>query len=121
MKRLYAEVFALFYRFYVRRSDLNPTLSAGALVSAVQVLWVMDLALVLHRLDVSIVETRTSVFVIVGGLLFINYLILRAGRAADLLALVADSSLRRGRWVFLATAIATALAMLLNKRILIFA
>jgi hypothetical protein len=124
MKQLYAEIFALFFRFYAGRSDLNPTLSAGAFVAAVQMVCVVDLALIFRRfglIAVDLTQNHGWLFVTAIALLLTNYLVLRGGRAQSLLTLVSASSLQRGRWALAVVAFLTVVVVLFYRRALVFA
>lgn len=123
MKRIYAELFSLFSRFYRDRMDLNPSLSAGALLAAIQMICLVDIALLLSWSGVLAYDFsnyRAAVAVVAAILALGNYTILRGGRAKQLVAQVGDSPLPRARGALIVVGCATVLTMLLYKGFLVW-
>jgi hypothetical protein len=59
----YAELFYLFFRFYEKRSDLDPLLSAGVLLAAVQIVCFVDIVLIFSWCGVLAYDLQIKIMV----------------------------------------------------------
>ena len=121
MTRLYSEMLCLFFRFYAARSDRNPLVSAGMMISAVQTVCVAAGVLLLVGSDVVSIETRHQWYLVLGagvGLSLCNWIYLKDGRAEHLIEQVDDPRCIGARWALVAVTAVTALAILFYKGLL---
>ena len=119
MTRLYAELVCLFHRFSERHSDPNPIRSAGAVVVAIQQIVVIDIVLLLDWagwLHFDFSKSNAFVVALTALLVLVNFMLLRDGRAAELLAMVRSSSLTRAKWTLAAIGCITIFTLELHRR-----